>query len=158
MSRRRKVIEMRTAAYTKADIETRRREESIVTLPSDQLVSPPSYLKGKEAQREWRRVVPLLEQIGVFGNLDKSNLAAYCYNYGEWVELIRKRSALSITSIGDPEDFKILQAIDKQIKVHEDQFRRFGSACGMDPSGRLKAAAKQTQTEQETIEARFGAI
>ena len=158
MSRRRKVIEMRTAAYTKADIEARRREETMVALPSDQLVSPPSYLKGKEARREWRRVVPLLEQIGVFGNLDKSNLAAYCYNYGEWVELIRKRSALSITSIGDPEDFKILQAIDKQIKVHEDRFRRFGSACGMDPSGRLKAAAKQTQTEQETIEARFGAI
>ena len=158
MPRTRKVVSLQTRHNTKAETETRRREETMVALPSDQLVSPPSYLKGKEARREWRRVVPLLEQIGVFGNLDKSNLAAYCYNYGEWVELIRKRSALSITSIGDPEDFKILQAIDKQIKVHEDRFRRFGSACGMDPSGRLKAAAKQTQTEQETIEARFGAI
>lgn len=155
MPRSRKVVSLQTRHNTKAETEARRREESIVTLPSDQLVSPPSYLRGKEARREWRRVVPLLEQIGVFGNLDKSNLAAYCYNYGEWVELIRKRSTLSIT---DPEDYKILQAIDKQIKVHEDQFRRFGSACGMDPSGRLKAAAKQTQTEQETIEARFGAI
>lgn len=158
MPRSRKVVSLQTRHNTKAETEARRREETMVALPSDQLVSPPSYLKGKEARREWRRVVPLLEQIGVFGNLDKSNLAAYCYNYGEWVELIRKRSALSITSIGDPEGFKVLQAIDKQIKVHEDQFRRFGSACGMDPSGRLKAAAKQTQTEQETIEARFGAI
>ena len=158
MPRSRKVVSLQTRHNTKAETEARRREETMVALPSDQLVSPPSYLKGKEARREWRRVVPLLEQIGVFGNLDKSNLAAYCYNYGEWVELIRKRSALAITSIGDPEDFKLLQAIDKQIKVHEDQFRRFGSACGMDPSGRLKAAAKQTQTEQETIEARFGAI
>ncbi len=158
MPRSRKVVSLQTRHNTKAETEARRREETMVALPSDQLVSPPSYLKGKEARREWRRVVPLLEQIGVFGNLDKSNLAAYCYNYGEWVELIRKRSVLSSTSIGDPEDFKLLQAIDKQIKVHEDQFRRFGSACGMDPSGRLKAAAKQTQTEQETIEARFGAI
>jgi len=158
MPRSRKVVSLQTRHNTKAETEARRREETMVALPSDQLVSPPSYLKGKEARREWRRVVPLLEQIGVFGNLDKSNLAAYCYNYGEWVELIRKRSVLSSTSIGDPEDLKILQAIDKQIKVHEDQFRRFGSACGMDPSGRLKAAAKQTQTEQETIEARFGAI
>ena len=91
----------------------------------------------------------------MFGNLDKSNLAAYCYNYGEWVELIRKRSVLDLS---DPEDVKLLLAINKQIKVHEDQFRRFGSACGMDPSGRLKAAAKQTQTEQDVIEARFGAI
>ena len=155
MPRRRKVVDMRTAAYTKADIEARRREETMVALPSDQLVSPPSYLKGKEARREWRRVIPLLQQIGVFGNLDKSNLAAYCYNYGEWVELIRKRSALDLS---DPEDVKLLLAIDKQIKIHEDQFRRFGSACGMDPSGRLKAAAKQTQTEQNVIEARFGAI
>lgn len=158
MPRSRKVVSLQTRHNTKAETEARRREETMVALPSDQLVSPPSYLKGKEARREWRRVVPLLEQIGVFGNLDKSNLAAYCYNYGEWVELIRKRSVLSSASIGDPEDLKILQAIDKQIKVHEDQFRRFGSACGMDPSGRLKAAAKQTQTEQETIEARFGAI
>ena len=158
MPRSRKVVSLQTRHNTKAETEARRREETMVALPSDQLVSPPSYLKGKEARREWRRVVPLLEQIGVFGNLDKSNLAAYCYNYGEWVELIRKRSALSATSIGDPEDLKILQAIDKQIKVHEDQFRRFGSACGMDPSGRLKSSAKQTQTEQETIEARFGSI
>ena len=155
MPRSRKVVSLQTRHNTKAETEARRREETMVALPSDQLVSPPSYLKGKEARREWRRVVPLLEQIGVFGNLDKSNLAAYCYNYGEWIELIRKRSALSIS---EPEDYKLLQAIDKQIKVHEDQFRRFGSACGMDPSGRLKAAAKQTQTEQETIEARFGAI
>ena len=155
MPRSRKVVSLQTRHNTKAETEARRREETMVALPSDQLVSPPSYLKGKEARREWRRVVPLLEQIGVFGNLDTSNLAAYCYNYGEWVELIRKRSALSIS---EPEDYNILQAIDKQIKVHEDQFRRFGSACGMDPSGRLKAAAKQTQTEQETIEARFGAI
>ena len=158
MPRSRKVVSLQTRHNTKAETEARRREETMVALPSDQLVSPPSYLKGKEARREWRRVVPLLEQIGVFGNLDKSNLAAYCYNYGEWVELIRKRSALSVTSISDPEDLKILQTIDKQIKVHEDQFRRFGSACGMDPSGRLKAAAKQTQTEQDVIEARFGAI
>ena len=63
-----------------------------------------------------------------------------------------------IVEIEIPEGIKLILAIDKQIKVHEDQFRRFGSACGMDPSGRLKAAAKQTQTEQETIEARFGAI
>ena len=155
MSSYRKVIDLQSRHNTKAEINSRRREEAMVTLPSDQLVSPPTFLKGKEARREWRRVVPLLQQIGVFGNLDKSNLAAYCYNYGEWVELIRKRSALDLS---DPEDVKLLLAIDKQIKVHEDQFRRFGSACGMDPSGRLKAAAKQTQTEQDVIEARFGAI
>ena len=89
MPRSRKVVSLQTRHNTKAETEARRREETMVALPSDQLVSPPSYLKGKEARREWRRVVPLLEQIGVFGNLDKSNLAAYCYNYGEWVELIR---------------------------------------------------------------------
>ena len=96
-----------------------------------------------------------MDNGAMFGNLDKSNLAAYCYNYGEWVELVKRKSALDAY---DPEGIKLILAIDKQIKVHEDQFRRFGSACGMDPSGRLKAAAKQTQTEQETIEARFGAI
>lgn len=155
MPRSRKVVSLQTRHNTKAETEARRREETMVALPSDQLVSPPSYLKGKEARREWRRVVPLLEQIGVFGNLDKSNLAAYCYNYGEWVELVRAKAQ---TDPLDPLQIDFRAKLDKQIKVHEDQFRRFGSACGMDPSGRLKAAAKQTQTEQETIEARFGAI
>ena len=155
MPRSRKVVSLQTRHNTKAETEARRREETMVALPSDQLVSPPSYLKGKEARREWRRVVPLLEQIGVFGNLDKSNLVAYCYNFGEWVELVRAKAQ---TDPLDPEQIDLRAKLDKQIKVHEDQFRRFGSACGMDPSGRLKAAAKQTQTEQETIEARFGAI
>lgn len=155
MPRSRKVVSLQTRHNTKAETEARRREETMVALPSDQLVSPPSYLKGKEARREWRRVVPLLEQIGVFGNLDKSNLAAYCYNYGEWVELVRAKAQ---TDPLDPKQIDLRAKLDKQIKAHEDQFRRFGSACGMDPSGRLKAAAKQTQTEQETIEARFGAI
>ena len=155
MPRSRKVVSLQTRHNTKAETEARRREETMVALPSDQLVSPPSYLKGKEARREWRRVVPLLEQIGVFGNLDKSNLVAYCYNFGEWVELVRTKAQ---TDPLDPEQIDLRAKLDKQIKVHEDQFRRFGSACGMDPSGRLKAAAKQTQTEQETIEARFGAI
>ena len=156
MPRSRKVVSLQTRHNTKAETEARRREETMVALPSDQLVSPPSYLKGKEARREWRRVVPLLEQIGVFGNLDKSNLAAYCYNYGEWVELVKAASKINL--LENPELAGVKAKIEKQIKIHEDQFRKFGSACGMDPSGRLKAAAKQTQTEQETIEARFGAI
>lgn len=43
-------------------------------------LAPPEMPKGlsKCARREWRRIVPLLQQIGVLSEIDGRALAAYC--------------------------------------------------------------------------------
>lgn len=38
------------------------------------------------ARKEWHRIAPILEQLGLLTQIDRAALAAYCQNYGRWVE------------------------------------------------------------------------
>ena len=40
-----------------------------------------------EAQREWRRVVPLLEGMGTISLLDRGVLIRYCTAWADWIDL-----------------------------------------------------------------------
>lgn len=51
--------------------------------PEPSAPSCPSWL-GREAKREWRRIVPELEKLGLISEVDRAALAAYCSAYGEW--------------------------------------------------------------------------
>ena len=42
-----------------------------------------------EAQAEWRRVVPELEEIGLLAKVDRAVLVRYCTAWADWVELQR---------------------------------------------------------------------
>ena len=48
--------------------------------------SMPKHL-GKEAVKEWRRITPLLEELGLVSGLDRTALALYCQATGRMVEL-----------------------------------------------------------------------
>lgn len=45
----------------------------------------PAHLKG-EARREWNRVVPSLEIVGVYQSVDRAALAAYCTAWADYVD------------------------------------------------------------------------
>jgi phage terminase small subunit len=51
--------------------------------PKPELVAPtcPSHL-SREAKREWRRIVPELEKLGLLTRIDRAALAAYATAYG----------------------------------------------------------------------------
>lgn len=46
----------------------------------------PRDLKG-EARREWRRIVPELEETGILTLIDRALLIRYCRAWADWVEL-----------------------------------------------------------------------
>ena len=46
---------------------------------------PPSWLR-KEAKKEWKRVAPQLEQLGLLTQIDMAVFAGYCQNYAKWKE------------------------------------------------------------------------
>ena len=41
----------------------------------------------EEAKAEWRRVVPVLEEIGILTTIDRALLVRYCCAWADWVEL-----------------------------------------------------------------------
>ena len=49
---------------------------------------PPAFLKA-EALKEWRRVVPVLEGMGLLTLADRAVLTAYCQAWSRWVEAER---------------------------------------------------------------------
>lgn len=53
--------------------------------PKPRPVAPkcPSWLDA-EAKREWRRVAPALERLGLLTEVDGTALAGYCQSYSRW--------------------------------------------------------------------------
>jgi len=44
------------------------------------------YWLDRRAKNEWKRVVALLEPLGLITQIDRAALAAYCQCYSEWVQ------------------------------------------------------------------------
>ena len=41
---------------------------------------------NKEAKKEWRRIAPQLERLGLLTELDMATLAGYCHSYAQMIE------------------------------------------------------------------------
>jgi P27 family predicted phage terminase small subunit len=66
----------------------------------------PPMPKGlsRTARKEWNRIVPELEALGILGVIDGVALAAYCQNYARWIAAeaeIENRGILITTPNGD---------------------------------------------------------
>jgi P27 family predicted phage terminase small subunit len=54
--------------------------------PRIEIPSIPKHL-GQEARKEWKRIAPLLEDLGLISGLDRAALALYCQAVGRLSEL-----------------------------------------------------------------------
>ncbi len=54
--------------------------------PRVEIPSAPKHL-GQEAKKEWKRITPLLEDLGLISGLDRAALALYCQAVGRLSEL-----------------------------------------------------------------------
>ena len=53
--------------------------------PKIEIPAPPKHL-GREARKEWKRITPLLEDLGLISGLDRTALALYCQAAGRQPE------------------------------------------------------------------------
>ena len=68
----------------------RRRNKRHTSGTSVEVAKPPMPRDlPAEAKAEWRRVVPVLEDIGILASIDRGVLIRYCTAWGDWVELTR---------------------------------------------------------------------
>lgn len=54
--------------------------------PAIAVPDAPRHL-GREARKEWKRITPLLEELGLISGLDRAALALYCQTAGRLAEL-----------------------------------------------------------------------
>lgn len=84
-------------------------------------VTEPEMPKGMStfARREWKRVVPLLLELGMLTNLDRAVLEGYCEAYGESKQaqkIIRRFGLTVVNSRGDVKPHPAVGIRDKAQK------------------------------------------
>jgi P27 family predicted phage terminase small subunit len=124
--------------------------------PRVEVPSVPRHL-GKEARKEWARITPILEELGLISGLDRAALALYCQAVGRLSELETAfngmvaghvaggmdyadavyKASYSVTPSGYAQQSVIVQLIGK----HRDQVNRYLMHFGMSPAARGRVQA-----------------
>lgn len=124
--------------------------------PRIEVPSPPKHL-GTEARKEWKRITPLLEELGLISGLDRSALALYCQAAGRLAELETAfngqvarlvaagadyadavyQASHAVTPSGYAQQSVIVQLIGK----HREQLNRYLMHFGLSPAARGRVQA-----------------
>ncbi len=124
--------------------------------PRIEIPSPPKHL-GAEAKKEWKRITPLLEDLGLISGLDRAALALYCQAAGRLAELEMAfngkvaglvangmdycdavyEASFATTPSGYAQQSVIVQLIGK----HREQLNRYLMHFGLSPAARGRVQA-----------------
>ena len=121
------------------------RRYSAEPIPVVNIPSMPKYLKG-EAATEWKRIAPLLAKMKCLTEWDRSLLAAYCFEWGVYVELCKKVKIkdLVITTInGNKIHNPLLSARNKALS----NLKEIATEFGLSPSSRTRLAVDEKEEE-----------
>lgn len=106
-----------------------------------------------EAKKEWRRIAPLLEELGLIAKIDAAALAVYCQAYGRWRQVERKIKELNdadpkgeagligLTPSGYQQMSVWLQISNRSV----EQMHKFLTEFGMSPSARSRVTPSDVQ-------------
>lgn len=90
-----------------------------------------------DGKREWKRVVPELERLGLLTKVDDAALEGYCNAYARALQAGRHVKKNGITIVTD-KGFIIAHPAVSMEKNAWAQVRQFGSEFGLTPSARTR--------------------
>ena len=118
--------------------------------PKVVIPNPPEML-DELALAEWRRVTPLLAEVGLITRLDRAVVAGYCMAFSRWMECERmlKTTGLIVKSPnGYPMYSPYLAASNKAL----DQVRQMSEQIGLSGSSRSRIKAGDTAGDYDPAE------
>ena len=134
--------------------------------PQVEIPSAPKHL-GQEARKEWKRITPFLEELGLISGLDRAALALYCQAVGRLSELETAFNGIvnRLMAGGTGKNGEVLSAMDysdavyaasysvtpsgyaqqsvvvQLIKSHREQVNRYLMHFGLSPAARGRVQA-----------------
>lgn len=122
--------------------------------PEPSTPSCPTWLHP-EAKREWRRIVPHLEKLGLLTQVDRTALAAYCQLYARWWEAERAIKAHGLTQV--TESGYVAQRPEVGIANSAlKQMRAYLSEFGLSPASRSRIDAPTAPEKPRNAFAELG--
>lgn len=125
--------------------------------PQVEIPSAPKHL-GQEARKEWKRITPFLEELGLISGLDRAALALYCQAVGRLSELETAFNGKVDRHVADekmtyadavyaasysvtPSGYAQQSVIVQLIKSHREQVNRYLMHFGLSPAARGRVQA-----------------
>lgn len=120
----------------------------------------PSHL-NEPAKTEWRRIAHVLYEAGLITHIDRALLAAYCQNYGRWVEAelklkelresVPKQDLVIKTMNGNYVQNPWIQIANRA----QEQMAKLAVEFGMSPSSRSRVTVEIDDREVSLAELLF---
>jgi P27 family predicted phage terminase small subunit len=110
-------------------------------------VSCPTWL-SPEAKREWRRLAPELQRLGLLTPLDRAVFAAYCESYAHWrraQRVIKEQGHLYVTANARVRQRPEVAIADSSLKA----MKGLAAELGLTPSGRSRFSLPQPTTDED---------
>lgn len=104
-----------------------------------------------EAKREWRRVAPELEKLGLLTRVDRAALAAYCQAYARWrqaEEVLQREGLTFATESGYLMPRPEVKVAEKAMQI----IRAFCIEFGLTPSARARMTVPEAKREEDPFE------
>lgn len=114
-----------------------RQRDSV--LPDVSIPKPPAHLLPA-AKKEWERITPELEKLGLISELDMAALSAYCQAYARWVQAETRLKKLGDDGLIDetPSGYKQISTWLQISNRAAEQMHKFMGEFGMSPSTRTR--------------------
>lgn len=106
----------------------------------------------KEAKREWKRLVPELEKLGLLTVIDGTAMAAYCQAYARWreaEEFMTKHGTVMKTPSGYMQQVPHVSIANMAMK----NMRAFCTEFGLTPASRTRIDVKPLDAQVDPMEA-----
>lgn len=120
--------------------------------PKIEIPAPPKHL-SREGRKEWKRITPLLEELGLVSGLDRTALALYCQAAGRLAELeeafngqvnrlMEERNldypeaVYQASHAVTPSGYAQQSVMVQLIKNHREQVNRYLQHFGLSPAAR----------------------
>ena len=114
----------------------------------------PAHLKG-EARREWKRIAPVLQSMGVLTKADRPSLAGYCSAWEDYVEsdkILRKEGRFVQSPNGFPMQHPAVNAKAKALTLMKQYLALFG----LSPSDRTRVSVPEKPKKESNPFAALG--
>ena len=158
MANNRKVLQLSSKHRTKAEKARREYEESLIQSDGTDLDEvTASQFVNTTARKEYDRALKRLrEEVGMVGNLNKSDLLNYANSYGRYMDLVKEVRKKDFTYIvqtsGGLKPNPLVKMMDEARRDMAESSRRLG----MTLDGQLKAAHAKVSQEEEDLKKVFG--
>jgi len=101
-----------------------------------------------DAKKEWRRLAPELENMGLLTRIDMAVFAAYCQSFARWKQAeakLKKGRQIALTAHGEEK----VSAWEQIARHREKEMLACAKEFGFTPASRAKVSVSKNDEEDE---------